>query len=338
MSVDLLLDQTRERFPHYNQAKVEILPLEKGGSDRRYYRVRFSGDYSLILVKYNLEKAENARFVGIANFLDGIGVNAPLIYFHDPDQGLIWMQDLGEEDLWQYREDSWPVRRRFYEATLEQVMVLHQTDISLGGSLGLQPAFDETLYRWEQNYCFDNFLRLVLRISESEVDALRNDRRFQDLAARLAAHPRVLIHRDFQSQNVILWDGEVYLIDFQGMRSGLAQYDLASILFDPYVALTGKERDLLLRYYFERNDQNLRFSEFERLFLECAIQRLMQALGAYGTIALIRGKPEFLRHIRPAIKNLIEVASLIGDFKFFAEFLDRLPEIPRSSNSSIGAS
>ena len=53
MSLERLIDQTRERFPHYNESKVEILPLEKGGSDRRYYRVRFSADHSLILVKYN---------------------------------------------------------------------------------------------------------------------------------------------------------------------------------------------------------------------------------------------------------------------------------------------
>ena len=69
MSLERLIDQTRERFPHYHESKVEILPLEKGGSDRYYYRVRLSADHSLILVKYNPEKPENERFVAIANFL-----------------------------------------------------------------------------------------------------------------------------------------------------------------------------------------------------------------------------------------------------------------------------
>jgi N-acetylmuramate 1-kinase len=112
------------------------------------------------------------------------------------------------------------------------------------------------------------------------------------------------------------------------MRSGLAQYDLASLLMDPYVSFSRGERDSLLRYYFHRNEPILSFSEFEEIFLECAIQRLMQALGAYGTIALRHGKPDFLRHIAPAIKNLIEVASSLRDFKFLADFLDRLPKIP----------
>ena len=66
MSLERLIDQTRARFPHLNESKVEILPLEKGGSDRRYYRVRFSADHSLILVKYSSEKTENQRFVAIA--------------------------------------------------------------------------------------------------------------------------------------------------------------------------------------------------------------------------------------------------------------------------------
>jgi N-acetylmuramate 1-kinase len=328
MSVELLLEQTREHFPDCNPSKLEILPIANGGSDRRYYRVRFGSDQSLILVKYNIEKAENARFVGIARFLHDVGVNAPSIHFHDPDQGLIWMQDLGEIDLWQFRNVSWKIRRRLYESTLDQVIVLHQSDPSLGAKLSLQPGFNESLYSWEQKYCFENCLQLVFGISDKEVGVLAGDSRFRALAARLASYPRVLIHRDLQSQNVIVRKNDSYLIDFQGMRAGLALYDLASILMDPYVSFSHAERNSLLYYYFERNDQDLSFAEFEQRFLECAIQRLMQALGAYGVIGIIRGKPEFLRHIGPALKNLIEVASLLSDFKFFADFLDRLPEIP----------
>jgi len=338
MSVELLLDQTRERFPDCNPSKLEILPIEKGGSDRRYYRVRFSAEHSLILVKYNLDKAENSRFAGIAQFLRGVGVNVPSIHFHDPGQGLIWMQDLGEIDLWQYRAVSWGIRCRLYEATLNQVIVLHKTQPSLAENLGLEAGFDESLYSWEQNYCFENCFQRVFGIPDKELKILTNDGRFRELSARLASYPRILIHRDFQSQNVILQANDAYLIDFQGMRAGLAQYDLASILMDPYVSLSPTERHSLLHYYFERNDQNLSFAEFEQRFLECAIQRLMQALGAYGTIALVREKPEFLRHIGPALKNLIEVASLLSDFKFFADFLDRLPQNPYSPNSNIGAS
>jgi len=329
MSLERLIDQTRERFPHYNESKVEILPLEKGGSDRHYYRVRFSAAHSLILVKYDSGKPENERFVGIANFLNRIGVNAPLIYYHDQDQALIWMQDLGEEDLWHHRDEPWGVRRRFYEATLDEVAILHSSEPALGEKLHLQSGFDESLYLWEQNYCFENCLGLYFQVPAAEIQSLRKHPAFENLAKRLASHRRVLIHRDLQSQNIIIWDEQAYLIDFQGLRPGLPEYDLASLLFDPYVTLAQQERAYLLRYYFERNDHGWTFSEFEKVHLDCGIQRLMQALGAYGVIGVLREKKEFLRHIQPAIKTLIEVASLAENFSFFAEFLTSLPDRPK---------
>jgi aminoglycoside/choline kinase family phosphotransferase len=104
--VESLMDYTRQRFPQYRDSTFEIRALERGGSDRKYYRVRFGAGSSLILAKYQKEKAENVRFVAVANFLDGIGVNTPLIYFHDDQEGLIWMQDLGNEDLWHHRTEA----------------------------------------------------------------------------------------------------------------------------------------------------------------------------------------------------------------------------------------
>jgi N-acetylmuramate 1-kinase len=316
MSLEILIDQTRARFPQLNESRVEILPLEKGGSDRRYYRVRFSADHSLILVKYSSEKTENQRFVAIANFLNEIGVKAPMIYYHDQEEALIWMQDLG-------------VRRLFYESAINQLAVLHRSEPVMSAELNGPPEFDESLYLWEQNYCLENCLGLYFQVPQSEINWLREHVAFKNLAQRLASYPRVLVHRDFQSQNIIIWDEEAYLIDFQGMRPGLPQYDLASLLFDPYVALADGERAHLLRYYFERNDHGWTFPEFERVYLECGIQRLMQALGAYGVIGILREKKEFLRHIQPAIKTLIDVASLAENFNFFATFLTSLPDRPK---------
>ncbi len=329
MSLERLIDQTRARFPSYTESQVEILQLEKGGSDRQYYRIRFSADHSLILVKYNPHKRENERFVAIANFLNGMAVNAPSIYHHDHEQALIWMEDLGEDDLWNQRNESWSLRRPLYKSALDQVALLHKADPVLGECLRLQPRFDAALYRWEQNYCFDNCLERYFELAATEVDSLRGNPKFQELGEHLASYPRALIHRDFQSQNVIIRNDEAYLIDFQGLRVGLPQYDLASLLFDPYVTLSQEERDHLLRYYYERNGQGLRYAEFERVYRQCAIQRLMQALGAYGYIGLVREKAEYLRYIQPAIKTLIEVASLEENFNFFAEFLSRLPDRPK---------
>jgi aminoglycoside/choline kinase family phosphotransferase len=330
MNFEALIDRTRQRFPHYNDTRAEIVPLEKGGSDRKYYRIRFSADYSLILVKYNREKLENDRFVAIANFLEGIGVNAPFIYYHDMEEGLIWMQDLGEEDLWHHRTESWRVRRELYRNAIDQVITLHQTNLNLCLGVGFLPGFDEATYRWEQNYCFENCFGRYFHITPANLERLSRHPAFGDLARSLAKYPPVLIHRDFQSQNIIIWDEQAYLIDFQGMRPGLGAYDLASLLFDPYVSLIESERVELLGYYLERAGAGWSRDEFISVCHKCAIQRLMQALGAYSVIGLLRQKPEFLRFIQPALKLLHKVASAAEDFRFFAQFLTELPDRPLS--------
>ena len=102
----------------------------------------------------------------------------------------------------------------------------------------------------------------------------------KQIAEQLGSYPRVLVHRDFQSQNIIIRQGQAYLIDFQGMRPGLAEYDLASILYDPYVHLTGSERAELRQFY--RSTAEVNDPVFDERFRLCAMQRIMQALGAYA--------------------------------------------------------
>src|SRR5437764_11877291 len=87
MRTELLLRQTRRHFPKFDVDQVNIAPIEKGGSDRKFYRVRCSSEQSLILVKYNLEREENRHYVEIAQFLETHGIHAPRIYFHDANEG-----------------------------------------------------------------------------------------------------------------------------------------------------------------------------------------------------------------------------------------------------------
>src|SRR6201993_4257251 len=130
MRTDALLRQTRRHFPLFNVDEIKISPIEKGGSDRKFYRVRCSAEQSLILVKYNLEREENRHYVQIAQFLTKHGIRVPKIYFHDPAEGLIWIEDLGERDLYSYRHESWLVRRAFYESALDEVGKLHRVPVA----------------------------------------------------------------------------------------------------------------------------------------------------------------------------------------------------------------
>jgi aminoglycoside/choline kinase family phosphotransferase len=310
MRTDLLVRQTRMHFPRFDADEINITPIEKGGSDRRFYRVRCSPDQTIILVKYNLEREENRHYVDIAQFLETHGIHAPRIYYHDVEEGLIWLEDLGERDLFGYRDESWLVRRAFYESALDEVRKLHQLPESVCIEMHqhLPAEFNAALYLWEQNYFFENCLGRHFKIETRTIDNLAALPALRDIAEKLAALPRVLVHRDFQSQNILLRNGQAHLIDFQGMRPGLAQYDLASLLYDPYVELNQVEGEELLEHYCSEKPS----PDFLETLRLCAMQRLMQALGAYGFLGLVKDHKHFLQYIPTAAQSLREVVGKIG--------------------------
>jgi N-acetylmuramate 1-kinase len=288
---------------------VHVAPIEKGGSGRKFWRMHV-GDRSMILVRYGEDRPENRHYVAIARFLASVGVRVPTVHFHDESEGLIVMEDAGDEDLWSRRTDTWLQRRALYQRTLDQALLLHAHAHTAPGrdDLHLQQQFDASLYRWEQDYFIEHCLGRHFGYAGT-IDRAP----LASIAEELASLPRCLVHRDFQSQNIIIRDGEVCLIDFQGLRPGLAQYDLASLLLDPYVSLSAAERDELLAHYLSGllGPGRTRDPEFLRVYDLCAMQRLMQALGAYGKLGHADGRTAFLDHIPTAIERLREVLGRI---------------------------
>ena len=321
--------------PHFGftgEGSLRLEKIEKGGSDREFHRLWLKGEgRSFILVTYGTARAENARYADIAAFLLARGVSVPAVQCHEPSHGVLVMEDLGVADLWSYREQPWSVRRPLYEDTLRQAHALHGIGVDAAGAAGLllEPPFDEALYGWEQKYFFEHCLggALASQLIASQLSTVVAQPVWRAVAVELAARPRVLVHRDFQSQNILIHEGCAGLIDFQGMRAGLAPYDLASLLYDPYVALTAAERIALLEFYRglgSRPDLGRDESDFCRTFQLCAVQRLMQALGAYGFLGLTQGKPAFLRHIPAALTNLREVVATLPELAEFGALLATL--------------
>jgi aminoglycoside/choline kinase family phosphotransferase len=134
---------------------------------------------------------------------------------------------------------------------------------------------------------------------------LRENPVFTDLAERLGTRAPHLVHRDFQSQNLLIKDGKVWLIDFQGLRRGRQEYDLASLIFDPYMDHSDDEREALLALWEDIADERPE----PTLFHQCAAQRLMQALGAYGNILKNRGDEWYRPHIATAARLLAHVTA-----------------------------
>jgi N-acetylmuramate 1-kinase len=193
----------------------------------------------------------------------------------------------------------------------------------------LPAEFNAELYLWEQNYFFKNCLGRYFKVDNTRRAALAILPALKEIAELLASFPRVLVHRDFQSQNIIIRNGQAYLLDFQGMRPGLPHYDLASLLYDPYVDLAEAECTELVAYYRGRQLENgiTIDGDFDFKLRLCAMQRLMQALGAYGFLGLVKGHKHFLKHVPAAMKSLRSIVAQIENVEPLQELL---AEIGRS--------
>ncbi len=301
----------RESLGLPESVTLNILPLEGRGSDRAFFRVRWNRKDSSILAHYDPRRVENTYYAGIAEFLRENEIPVPRLIGHAPSACLLLMEDLGNTDLWALRETPWENRRPLYQKTLSVARRLHSLPEKgfPSGRVKLMESFGPDLYRWERDYFREHFVGNVCGIKLGPSLERELELELSTLAERLSKSMRCLVHRDLQSQNVMIRDGDPFLIDFQGMRFGNLFYDLGSLLGDPYVNFHDREREELLFFYYGMMEGSLDRTSFANEFWEASAQRLMQALGAYGFLGLRKGLKDYLGHIPAALGNLHLAAS-----------------------------
>jgi len=316
-----MISFAREALGLSESISIELFPLEGRGSDRTFSRLKWNQKDSAILIHYDPNRVENKYYADIAAFLHDIGVPVPRLIRHDPDHYLILMEDLGDTDLWSFRETPWKIRQTLYQKTLIIVHRLHsfpEKDFP-SHRVKLMEGFGPDLYRWERDYFGNHFVKDVCGIELEPSSEQELETELSNLAKRLSGTMRSLIHRDLQSQNVMIRNGEPFLIDFQGMRFGSPFYDLGSLLCDPYVNFPNGERDELLFFYYGLSKWNLDWATFQNTFWEASAQRLMQALGAYGFLGQKKGLKAYLEHIPDGLHNLRLAASQVSSLPHLLE-------------------
>ena len=327
----------REALGLLPEAEVELTPLAGRGSDRSYFRLRWGAGASVILVRYAESRVENAYFADIARFLQEIAIPVPAVLRHDRNKGLLAMTDLGDVDLWSLRQEPWEERKRLYQKTLKVVQRLHAFPAHTfpSNQVTLMEAFGPDLYRWERDYFRDHFVSALCGVKVDREFGRELETELAGLAERLGCGSQSLVHRDLQSQNVMIYRKEPYLIDFQGLRFGNSFYDLGSLLCDPYVALAAEERRELLSFYFGLSTLELAWDRFEKAFWEASAQRLMQALGAYGFLGLTKGLTQYLAHVPPGLANLRSAAENAVSLPRLLDLCDRCDRALKIRNSKF---
>ena len=281
--------------------------INKGASLRKFLRFRdgISGK-KLVACFYGRQKREDALYAKIAAFLKKNSVDVPRTIYADARRRVFVMEDGGSIDLLTLARENPRECGQYYLAAADNARMLHTkaTAAFKRRPFEISQPFDDTLYNWEQNYFKNECLRSKFGV---EPDAeLENE--LLEIKQILLKQPLVLLHRDFQSQNIMIDGGRISLIDFQGMRLGCAFYDLASLIFDPYADLPEGLGGEIMRRYLQRDP-----TDAERALLyAAACQRLMQALGAYGFLSIKKKMPEYAQYFKPALARLQHCAERAG--------------------------
>ncbi len=307
---EVLPASSLERLPdqRISMTATTVGAPREQGSGRRHLPLLKDGEKTgLLWSAYDLSRQENSAFAAIDQFLEGLGIPVPRIHIHLPDAGEIIQEDLGRQEL-----SGLPREKRLslvQEQVVRQAARLHVagTREAQRNPLPLQPPFTRESYQWERDYFRKYLLHVVLDADELWTKEVAEEA--QQVREALLAGPQALVHRDFQGANILVKDDHCFWIDFQGMRMGSPAYDLASLLYDPYTEYSSEERELCWKQYLQAVNDEGGTPPDERLLHTAAIQRLMQALGAYGKLWKENGLAWYQQHIPTGLHRLQEAAS-----------------------------
>ncbi len=326
-----------------SSGKISIAIIGVGGSDRNYYRIR-RGNKTAVLMECSEDDPDYQRQIIYTHFFRKQLLPVPqLLGFHSGDsvqqvlarEGRIYLlfEDLGDISLysWLKCQKEMVDIEALYRSVLDIMIALH-TRVSENASeceLLYSRVFDAEYLRWETDYFMK---RYVASRGISIPDESLLSREFDRLAEHVDSFKKAVIHRDFQSQNVMVTKGNVPgIIDYQGARIGPPAYDLASLLWDPYAPIDTACRARLLEYYIKgvRDFYGSSFDEevFRAEIIPCRLQRHMQALGAYGFLSAVKGRSYFFKYVPQALRYLKEdVTAVKNEYPLLFQLASGLDE------------
>src|SRR5262245_61318884 len=280
--------------------EAKVVPLTGDASDRRYFRVLFREEAPRVLAVHPGPIDFDALpFVNVARLLSSMPVPVPRILDHSRELGIIALEDLGDITLQAHvGAASAAEHAALYREAVALITTIQHRGRELESShyVPYGVAFDVEKLTWELRFFTKYFLEAYRGATLSDASREALSKEFAAIAVELAAEPRVLCHRDYHSRNLMLYNGRLYIIDFQDARMGPDTYDLVSLLRDSYVDITEREKDDLIAYFLalkgRTGDEGFR-ARFDLM----ALQRNLKALGTFGYQTAVRRNPVYIQYI-----------------------------------------
>ena len=268
-----------------------IVQIKGDASNRSYYRVGRAPDSHVVMVMPpGRQKSEEATrgeapkelpFVNVHRYLSRLGIRVPRILAYDEAAAMMVLEDLGDVTFEQALDGQ---RRRdeLYARAVDLLACLRARAERERepGCVAFQRGFDAELYEWELHHFREWGMEIWSGKKPQPAEREELDEIFKRIAAQLAAAPRGFTHRDYQSRNLMVKDGELVLIDFQDALQGPRQYDLVALLRDSYVELDRPFVERMVDRYlaaFERESgEQVDRGEFLAFFDLLTVQRKLK--------------------------------------------------------------
>ena len=299
----------------------DILPIAESGSARKYFRVITDGKSLIGTYSNNVE--ENEAFLCFSKHFHDLGLNVPEVFAVNEERTCYLQSDFGDDNLFAHVQkaliaSSGPSTGSGTLASYsENVIELykkalgHLVKLQVLGHKGLDYTKAYPTERFDRQAIIDdlNYFKYYFVKPHEEIDfnETRLGKDFEAFADFVSQAPcDFFMYRDFQSRNIMVKDGELYFIDFQGGRKGPLNYDVVSLLYQVKAQIPQTIRDELVNYYKAELSQYMspeavKFDTYQPYFVYL---RLMQVLGAYGFRGLIQKKSHFIESIPYALKEL----------------------------------
>jgi len=285
---------------------VVICPLAGDASFRCYFRVQY-GQQRFVLMDAPPQHEDVGPFLAVRAWFERAGLRVSSMKAADQRLGFLLMEDFGDESWSSFRAAGGEMRPLFEDALAQlHLLQLSAPEMEL-------PLFDVARMRRECDLYLDWYLPRLTEKSLSDAERERFHAALSDSLHKLFALPRVPVHLDYHSRNLMLPNSNVPLgqIDYQDAVMGPVTYDLASLLYDCYQDYPEHERLHWSRSFFEAlPDQHASyfdgFDDWHRALRLTALQRHIKAIGIFARLAHRDGKTQFLDEIPLTRKHLRE--------------------------------